>query len=85
MVFSKIKLVEKNLITISVLLVMDKRMESNIGLLEILGVAIGVKVETSDSLEVSTILELKAPVHGLILVILGQKIKEITLNQVQKI
>ena len=48
MVFSKIKLEEKNLITTSVLQVGVKKKELNIGLLEILGVHIGEKREISD-------------------------------------
>lgn len=47
-VFSKTKPEEKNSITTSVLLVGVKKMELNIGLLETLGEAIGVKEETLD-------------------------------------
>jgi hypothetical protein len=49
--FSMTKLEENNLITTLALLVGVKKMELNIGLLEILGEAIGVKEETSDLLE----------------------------------
>ena len=56
-------------------------MELNIGLLEIHGEAIGVKVVILDLLEVLIILVLKALALGLLQQIHGQKMLEIKLNQ----
>jgi hypothetical protein len=56
-------------------------MESNIGLLEILGEAIGVREETSDLSEELIILLLKAHAPGLLLSILGQATSEMKPNQ----
>ena len=53
----------------------------NIGSLEILGVATGVKRETSDLLEVKTILVLNQPAHGLHQLTHGLMMLEIKLNQ----
>jgi len=56
-------------------------MEQNIGSLETLGEVIGVKEETSDSLEERTILTLKDTAHGLFPLILGVKISETKQSQ----
>lgn len=63
----------------------ENRTEINIGLLEILGEVIGVKMEISDSLEVLIILVLKPLAHGLFLEIPGARMKEIKLNLTYKI
>ena len=85
MAFSKTKVEENNLITISVLWVGEKKMELNIGLSEIHGEAIGDKEETLDSLEVPIILVLNQLALGLLQLILGLKILEIKLNRQLKI
>lgn len=60
-------------------------MEPNIGLSETLGEAIGEKEETSDSLEVKTILGLNQHVLGQPQLILGPMMLETKLNQKKKI
>jgi len=82
--FLKIKLAEKNLIMISVLLDGENKMELNIGLLEIHGEAIGDKEETSDLLEELITSVLNQLALGLLHLILGLKILEIKLNLKQR-
>ena len=65
MVFSKTKPAEKNSIMTLVLSVGEKKMVSNIGLLEILGEPIGVKKETLESSEVLITLVLNPLAPGL--------------------
>ena len=78
--FLKINQVEKNLITTLVLLVGENKMGSNIGLLEILGEAIGVKEEMLDLSEELIILVLNQLALGLLQLIHGLKISEMKLN-----
>ena len=79
------KQVENNLIMIFLLLAGEKKqkiiLQQNIGLSEILGVVIGVKKETLDSLEVKTILVLNQHAHGLHQLIPGPMMSEIKQNQ----
>ena len=60
-------------------------MGQNIGSLEILGEAIGEKEETSDLLEVRTILVSSQHAHGLLQLILGLMILETKPSQKKKI
>jgi hypothetical protein len=64
-----------------VLLVGVKKTARNIGLSETLGELIGVRKETSDSLEELIILVLNPLVLGLLQLILGPRILETKLSQ----